>query len=441
MKVSLPYFRNRRYLRGIDWVVGSLHEDARKRVGVGAVSQAVIEMDGELDPGKVRPVLDQISARFPLIHGHFARDWLNLAPYWKYPRGDNESIRLEVHEGSSDEEADQLLARHVNRPFESDRQHLRFMLVRTGRGRSKLGLVFDHRLLDAYGAESFFRLMHEASEGRLEEVGRQIRVTEPAHLDHWKRRMLSGQMLNRMLIDLQKKDVCGLAMPTPLKGRAARFVHEPMTAGESSVAIGKAFGEIGVPVLLPCAAARAVAALRGVVPSPGLEGEQYLLFTTVNTRQPGDEWSSMFLNHFSFLLFSAPSQASAPTGELAGTLRDQLFSHMKDQVPAAMEDAAALGRIFPRPLVAKIINSMFKGRMCSFYFACLKDSGYPGKSFMGHQVVNLVHTPLAFAPPGLNLCMTWYGDHFNLVLSYLEGAVDDATARDIVREFKASLVE
>ena len=106
-----------------------------------------------------------------------------------------------------------------------------------------------------------------------------------------------------------------------------------------------------------------------------------------------------------------------------------------------MEDAAALGRIFPRPLVAKVINSMFKGRMCSFYFACLKESGFPEKKFMGRDVVNLVHTPLAFAPPGLNLCMTWYGDHFNLVLSYLDGAIEDSVAREIVRAFKTSLVD
>jgi len=440
LKVSLPYFRNRRYLRGIDWVVGSLHEDARKRVGVGAVSQAIIEVQGDLDVTTVRSTLDQISKRFPLIHGRFGRDIFNLAPYWKYPRRHHESIPLAVVEASSEHDADSLLAAHVNRPFESDRRHIRFMLVRTPDARTKLGLVFDHRFLDAYGAESFFRLMHEASQGCLDAVSPRIRVTEPAHLDHWQRRFASGKLLNRMLIDLQQKDVAALKMPEPVRGRGARFVHEAMTAEESSNAIGKAFSEIGVPVLLPCAAARAVSALRGIVPSPGLEGDQYLLFTTVNTRPPGDEWSSMFLNHFSFLLFSAPRETS-DVPQLAGVLRDQLFSHMKDKVPDAMEDAAALGRIFPRPLVARVINSMFKGRMCSFYFACLKESGYPEKTFMGKDVVNLVHTPLAFAPPGLNLCMTWYADHFNLVLSYLDGTIDDQVARDVLKQFRSSLVQ
>ena len=126
---------------------------------------------------------------------------------------------------------------------------------------------------------------------------------------------------------------------------------------------------------------------------------------------------------------------------MAKLLRDQLFQHMKDNLPAALEDAAALGRIFPRSLVARIINSMFKGRMCSFYFACLKDCGFSGKTFMGRPALNIVHTPLAFAPPGMNLCMTFFAGRFNLVLSYLEGAMEDETARQIMRRFKTTLVD
>ena len=88
---------------------------------------------------------------------------------------------------------------------------------------------------------------------------------------------------------------------------------------------------------------------------------------------------------------------------------------------------------------ARVTNSMFKGRMCSFYFACLKDCGYAGQDFMGLELENLIHTPLAFAPPGMNLCMTFYGGHFNLVLSYLEGVMDRATAEAILLGFKTSL--
>jgi hypothetical protein len=36
--------------------------------------------------------------------------------------------------------------------------------------------------------------------------------------------------------------------------------------------------------------------------------------------------------------------------------------------------------------------------------------------------------------------MTFFAGRFNLVLSYLEGAMDDATAKLILQTFKSSLV-
>jgi hypothetical protein len=173
---------------------------------------------------------------------------------------------------------------------------------------------------------------------------------------------------------------------------------------------------------------------------PFLSGSQYLLFTSANMRGPGEEWASIFFNHFSFVFFAAPNDENKTVKQTAVLLRDQFFQHIKDKIPFAMQDAAVLGRIFPRSLVARVINSMFKGRMCSFYFACLKETGYPGESFMDLPINNLTHTPLAFAPPGMNLCMTYFANRFNLVLSYLDGAMEDVTARQIMQTFKNSLV-
>jgi hypothetical protein len=424
-------------------VVGSLHEAGRATVGVGAVSQAIFELDGKLADQSLRAALDQVSRRFPLIHGHFSRDYFNLAPYWKVPRSARAaSIPLRVVDlpADADDPADRLLAEHVNTPFESDSIHIRFLLVRIGDRRSKLGLVFDHRLFDAFGAETFFRLLEEAFQDRLDDVAPRVAITEPAHLDHWKRRFLAGQTLNRLLIELQKEDVCALAMPTPTQGRQVKFVHASLTVEQTAQLNMTVSKEINVPIILPSMAARAVAAVEHVIPRPALPGSQWLLFTSANMRSAGQEWESMFFNHFSFLLFSAPFAAGKSIRDLAMLLRDQLFQAMKEKIPSAMEDAAALGRIFPRSLVAKVINSTFKARMSSFYFACVKETGFAGATFMGLPVTNIVHTPLAFAPPGLNLCMTFFGGRFNIVLSYLDGAIEDREAAEIVERFRSSLV-
>jgi hypothetical protein len=443
MTLSLPYFRSRRYLTGIDWVVGALHHASKKATGNGATSQAVLDIPAFLEEAPLRTVLNQISERFPLIHGQFARDWFNLAPYWKTPRwAKNANIELKVLSLPAGEEAkaDQLLTDHVNTPMENDNQHIRFLLVRLGMNHSKLGLQFDHRLFDAYGAEAFFRLIDETFRGNLDAIAGKISITEPAHLDHWKRRFAAGKVLNRSLVELQKKEVRALAMP-PAGQRRIHLVHETMTVEQTARINKKAFEEIGMPILLPVTAARAVDAVQKAVGTFPLEGQQYLLFTSANMRLPSQEWESLFFNHFSFVNLGAPTNENQTIKEVAIVLRDQFFQHAKDKIPQAMQDAAALGRIFPRSLVARVINSMFKGRMCSFYFACLKECGYPGTTFMGLPISNLYHTPLAFAPPGLNLCMTFFAGHFNLVLSYVEGAMEDATAKEILQRFKTALVE
>jgi len=250
LSFSLPYFRNRRYLTGIDWVVGALHEAGKKSIGNGAISQAILEIDGRLEDQPLRAALEQISRRFPLIHGHFARDWFNLAPYWKISAAAlNASIPLQVVDlpSGASAQADQLLVEHVNSPLEHDSQHLRFLLVRIGNEQSRLGLLFDHRLFDAYGVEAFFRLVDETAQGRLEEIAPQVKVTEPAHLDHWLRRLASGKALNRLLVQLQQRDVRALAMPQ-LTGhrerRQIRFVHESLTVEQTTRINQKAFEEI-----------------------------------------------------------------------------------------------------------------------------------------------------------------------------------------------------
>jgi hypothetical protein len=81
-----------------------------------------------------------------------------------------------------------------------------------------------------------------------------------------------------------------------------------------------------------------------------------------------------------------------------------------------------------------------QGRFCSMYFTCLRESGFPGQSFLGLPVENLIHKPLAFSPPGMNLCITYFHGGFNLVLSYVEGSLSASSANAIMEQFKSSLL-
>lgn len=447
MTFSLPYSRKKRYLSGIDWVVGAMNHDAQQAGGSGAISQAVLEIQGHIDTQTLRNAIEKVSLRFPIIHGRVARDWLNLAPYWQYPKQSPpnhlalQTITLpDVTDPASDTQAHDALVTHANQKLTGKNQHLRFLLIHQGQSRTHLGMVFDHRLLDAYGAEAFLRLINLAWQDKLEEVASQISPTYPAQLDHWLRRFKSGKVLTGLFHEIKTRSVAALAMPEKGEKRSVKFVHEQLTVEQSEAFSKIAADEIRVPIILPAAAARAMDAMRQTFPTFPLPGDHLLLFTSVTQRQPGREIESLFFNPFAFLGFWADIKPALPVGELALSFRDQLFDYMKQNVPAAMLDASALGRIFPLSLVSKISKDIGKGRLCSLYFACLRETGFPQNTFMGKPVNNLFHTPLAFCPPGINLCMTWHQQHFNLVLSYVQNTMTDAQAKKMLRVFKASLL-
>jgi hypothetical protein len=424
--------------------MGAMAHAAGRHTGIGVFSQAVLEVNGVLCEKPIRAALDQILGRIPLLHGQMARDWRNLAPYWKVPPSARDApiplriIDLPAHEAGR---ADQLFADHGNAPFDADWRHARFLLVRIGRDRSRLGVVFDHRLFDAFAAETFFRLIDLTWQGRLNEIVPRVKQTEPAHADNWMRRFKSGQTLNQLFFSIKKLNVCFLTMPPGYAFRPNRFVHDGLTPEESAGFIRKAGEEIGVPILSPSATARAILAVRQALPSMSATGTDYMVFTTANLRPANQEWETFLFNHIALLPFWLPAEGEMTMKEAALELRDQLFEHMKRQVPFALSDASALGRILPHFIGGPMLRTMAGGRICSFYFACLRDAGFSGETFLGLPTVNLIHKPLALSPPGLNMCVTYFRGRFNLVVSYIEGAIDDRAAKRLMEQFKSSLVE
>jgi hypothetical protein len=425
--------------------MGAIDHGARHGAGFGCYSQAILDLEGTIDVAALRAALDQISLRFPLIHGRVARDWLNLAPYWTAPRQGGpdhaEPLPLSVVQASSHEEAERLLDEHANARFDSESDHLRFLLIQINSARSRLGMVFDHRLLDAFGAESLLRLIDQTWQRRLDGIWPRVKQTAPANLDHWQRRFLSGRTLNRYLFSLSRQPICALDKPLSHPRPAIRFLHESLTAQETADFNRRAAEEIGLPIILPSAAARAIVALRQAMPIMPLAGEQITLFTTVNTRLPGQEWEKLFFNHLSLMTLSAGASTPSTAAAIASALRDQFIEQTRLQIPFVMEDAGALGRICPHWIGSRLMRLVNDGRLCTFYFVCLRENGFAGSSFLGQPVANLRHKPLTFFPPGLNVCITSFANRFNLVVSYLEGSLPDAAAERLLNEFKAALLE
>jgi hypothetical protein len=318
---------------------------------------------------------------------------------------------------------------------------MRVLLLRFGQKRSFVAIVVDHRLFDGFSTEAVFRLIDETGQGRLDEISRQVKQTEPAHLNHWMRRFRHGRKINRHLMGLARRPMCAMAAPPPKRGRPARFVHDSLTEEESARFNQRAAEEIGMPIILPSSLARAAVALQQVFPSTPMPGMRYQIFTTANMRSPGQEWETFLFNHISLLVFSVDAQKQASNKETAVELRNQLFDLMKMQFPKAMQDTVTLARICPQRLGSRALRLITGKRLCTFYFVCLREAGFSGETFLGLPAVNLVHKPAIFSPPGLNICMTFFRGRFNLVIAYMDGVMEDSKATELMRQFKSLLLQ
>ena len=141
------------YLSGVDWTFYTLDYLSKKSTGCGIASQAILCLNRPLDMDQIKKRLSSFIRLFPVIHGKCARAW-NLAPYWSYLENTTEGIPVISETAASDDEAVAFLHACVNQPFVHEREHLRFVQVIVG-AHAYVSLVFDHRLLDARGAQNF----------------------------------------------------------------------------------------------------------------------------------------------------------------------------------------------------------------------------------------------------------------------------------------------
>jgi len=445
LSLTLPYSRHRRYLTGIDWTIGTIDYVMRRETGVGNLSQVILDLDGELPADRLRTVLAQISSRLPVIHGQVSRDIVNLAPYWKVSGASaGKVIPLTVVELPADVgvgQADAMLAAHVNRPLQSATEHLRFLLVRRAGGPSRLGMVFDHRLLDAFGAEAFLDLIEQTWQGRLEEIAGCISQTERPHLDQWSRQFAGGKTINRFRLRLAERPAVTLAMPRGRRNRPVRFLHDGITAEQAARLVEVAAEECGLPIVLPSALARTIRAMRPAFGAAPRGGGEFLVAVSIDDRRADQKWECLLFNHLSFMAFRSPLEDSDPAEKLVASLRDQLFEQMREDIPGALRDAAMLTRIAPHCLGSRLARGPLGGIEWSFYFACLRESAFSGETFLGLPAVNLLHTPRVPAPPGLGICLTFFRGQMNIVLSYMEGVLDDRMARQLMQCLKSCFIQ
>ncbi len=432
----------KRYLTGIDWVVNTLDSMTKAAGGHGNSSQIILETETPLAPGRLREALDRLARALPVIYGRVARGW-NLCPYWKVNSRPPHRVPLSVREIKNDNfcEALSVLKAHVNQRFENNSEHLRFLILNSQAGRSFLAMHFDHRLLDAFGAETFLELIEKFDRETENEVINRINLTESHHLDQWSRRFKGGRNTNRMQLKLSREGLAALPVKPHSGNRSTHFRIICFSEEETGLIrekLNAASG--GFALALPSLLAYVMEPLHNLIEHRGCGDTNYVVPVSVVRRTPDEIWEKLFFNHISFVFFQIPVGLAAFRDELTRNLQNQLYSQIKENLPDDIYHAGMLTRIAPLPVMRLLSKIPVKGKVATNYFACLKESGFSSSSFLDAGVKNLIHTPHVPVPPGLGLFFNFFQNRLNLVISHLEGLIPEEEARALADKIKEKLL-
>ena len=440
MKPSPPCLERKQYLSGVDWFIRALDCRTRSVTGTGNYSQVVLVLDGDVDDEALRRKLGSFIAHNPVLGGRCRRNMLNLAPYWDMNRPvHGEDLPFEVRTVAADTSMQEILgslSERVNLPIDEGLR-IAFTVVHHG-SRSHVAMRFDHHVLDAVGAERLLMLVSES-----EDCAATVDLGDRgAHLDRWRDKFKSGQVVNREILALRGGNP-PTALPFPAGrhgGRLhTRFVFRTYSEAETARIGMRAEKSVGYLLLLPYLLGVSVHALHRVCDRMGLAQGDYVVPVSMDTRSTDRSGECLFFNHLSFNFYRFDIGAATEQAALWQQAVGQMYAHVQKRVAHHLANAGMLMRILPAQWLGRMMALPLGGRMGSMSFALVGQGGYTAQTFMGVPVDNVYHMPRVPAPPGLGVFFTRYRRQLTLVLSYLDGMLDESAAQGFADDIDSTL--
>lgn len=420
----------------MDWVLFCLDDMTRRDTTVGMAMQVVLELEGELAEEAVLRGFETLAGPYPELWARVRRAW-HLAPYWKPRRVPARALTPTVHRARDDREVRAILERTINTPFPSRDQHIAAHLIHNG-GKSTLAVIFDHRLFDARGAESFLREIEDHC--RRPAPSPPADRSRPEHLDHWAEKFEAGRQVNAALFKLFE----GLrprVLPDHGPGRRRRFGFREICFDERATEelLTRIEDRAGLFMAMPYSLAIVFQVLHAVFESRGVSGEDYVVPVMTDTRGPRGQGKEMLFNHFSFLLFRESAATVADLPRLVESLKEQMYEQVKSKLTLNLAEASLLGRILPTPVLSRVARTTLSRGLSSFCFSFLGETNQVPASFLGVDVRRSYHMPTVPFPPGLGVFFRQSRSCLSAQVTYAEGVLTEAEADRVVAEIEGRL--
>jgi len=435
---SLPFFKTKPYLSGIDWIVHVFDYMNKRATGAGHMFQIVLELDGAPEKDELQQSLNQFIHKFPIVNGKTVRDY-NLAPFWKIPsRAQGGSFPFKIYQLENHADIFPLLEQLANTPFSTDRDHIVFYLINT-RGKSYVVAKFDHRLFDAHGAETFIGMFQQ----EWEEKGAcnwKIPLFRSAHLSEWREKFGAGKQVNRAFLGLaENAPPRVLPLTHALSKQGFRFSVIPFNQKQSVEIMEKADDEAGYLMITPYTMAITVQILHDIFTKRGINKGDYVIPVTIDMRSQKTVAQEVFFNHVSFFLFRIQADEIDDFSILVEAIKKQMYDQVRSGLARRIQEASFLMRIVPLPLLSHLMRVYLKGQIASFCFSYLGETVNNLDRFMGKKVHHFYHMTRVPIPPGLGVFFHNTQGKLNVYLTYAKGLLNEDEVNSIVHEMESRL--
>lgn len=391
----------------------------------GNMSQIVFALGSVIDEAALRIRLNNFIKEFPVLQGNVTRDY-KLTPYWKIPEKAETDVNLNVYhaEGpASGKDVLSLLGQSANTSFKNNNEHLAFYLIKD-KQKSFFAMNFDHRLFDARGAEAFLNLFQRCLADDGFSVSGDICFTSSSALTGWMKKFYAGRNVNRKIIALSKSTPEALPLPSGEK-KSFRYRLVSFDADETKRIYDNAYNEAGYLMEMPYLLSVVIQTVHELFQGRARTASSYLVPVSIDMRPGKDAVQELFFNHVSYLFFQAQADGTDNLKGLINSVKQQMYEQVKAGFPSDLAEASLLTRIAPLPVLGKLLHLPLKGKMATFVFSYLGKNSQQPPEFMGAGIKNIFHMPRVPVPPGLGFFCNYFNGQLNLVISYLEGLVQN----------------
>lgn len=435
---SLPYSSKKRYLTGIDWVITALDNINKTKTSIGNHSLVVLDLEGSLSPSLFESRVQLFFKDNSVLKGSLKRDKLNLAPYWKIDSDREFKYSFTNKEFVANQSLDdvlQVFSEFANTEFTSKHEYISFLLYELP-GKTYLGLKFDHKILDARGAEALLDYLNQYSD----DDAYDFNYPQEPYLRDWHKKFNAGKVINRFLRSMdtgQKRN--SLSLSHECIGPYNQIV-EVFNPDETKYILESANKKAGYLMTLPYLLARTLQAVDMEVFADENKKSMYLIPVNMDRRGRTVKRENVFFNQLSFFYFSLDKELLADEQETFKSLRLQWYDQMKNKIPEAFELANRLSRILPLKKLSNIMLKQFIKHPAAFSFSYVGEEGYSKDDFMGLKIHDIYHMPIVPVYPGFGIFFTKFRGSLKLVISALDSQMPKKSIESLTKNIKQRLL-